>query len=257
MSAPYRPLSITKPLTQGPDVLALQRAHNARQAGRGYGLPRIPEDGVFGGVTLSLVRGQAGVKARRGTGYYLGAADIELGKGKPISVHLQEIVRDPNERNANELRRGKLRYIARRLELLRLAPPGSPRYWTRKQCASFLLTQVQKGRVRGWSGLSTGNDIPRRLQEVVNRGQMYCPHTGRWVYPSVWMLRGLAAASQTATFMVNALTGGTHSTNSRHYAGTADDTELDDEEREIEATLARYGGRRNFETSHNHTDWPA
>lgn len=257
MSTPYRSLSVTDPLTEGDDVLELQRAHNARNGKLGYGLPHIPEDGVFGGVTLSLIRGEAGVKARRGTGYYLGAPDVVLGKGKPINLHLQIIVRDPAQRTLDEKRRGKLRYIARRAELVHVAPPGSPRYWTRKQAAAFLIEQFHKGRIRGWNDLSTGNDIPRRLQEVVDRGQMYVPRTGRWVYPSVWMLRGLAASSQVATFGINALTGGVHSSSaSHHYIGTADDTELDDEEREIETTNARYGGRRNFETSHNHTDWP-
>ena len=70
------------------------------------------------------------------------------------------------------------------------------------------------------------------------------------------MMQALYEMSQQGPIQINALTGGEHSTGSNHYSGTAVDLDVGvGDPAQIEAIANKYGGARNFETSHIHLDF--
>ena len=65
-----------------------------------------------------------------------------------------------------------------------------------------------------------------------------------------------ALAAKHGRVMINALTGGSHSSNSNHYRGTAVDLDLSTGNAgQLAAIARRYGGIRNSETTHIHLDF--
>lgn len=119
-------------------------------------------------------------------------------------------------------------------------------------CAKYLL---QSKNVSFWSGLSSGSD--RKNVERLARGEKaYVPATGGHVRPKLKLMQALVAMSKHGHIMINALTGGTHSTGSNHYRGTAVDLDLSTGNHSmIEHIARRYGGIRNYETDHIHLDF--
>ncbi|MDP2343168.1 MAG: peptidoglycan-binding domain-containing protein [Deltaproteobacteria bacterium] len=123
---------------------------------------------------------------------------------------------------------------------------------TVKGCAQFLL---RSNNVSYWTGLSSGSDRAN-IQRLANGGRALVPATGGSVVPKLAMMQALVAMAKQGPIMINALTGGTHSSNSNHYRGTAVDLEISvGNTAEIQAIGRRYGGIRNFETSHIHMDF--
>lgn len=119
-------------------------------------------------------------------------------------------------------------------------------------CANILLRSKN---VSFWTGLSSGSD--RKNLELLAKGkQAFVPATGGHVKPKLKMMQALVAMSRRGPIMINALTGGQHSTGSNHYSGTAVDLDLSTGNASMIARIARkYGGLRNFETDHIHLDF--
>ena len=123
---------------------------------------------------------------------------------------------------------------------------------TVKGCAEFLLRSPN---VSFWTGLSTGSDRVN-LQRLANGQRAQVPATGGAVIPKLSMMQALVAMAKAGPIMINALTGGSHSTNSNHYRGTAVDMDISvGNTAEIEAIGRRFGGIRNFERTHIHMDF--
>ena len=91
-----RPLTLTTPLTTGPDVRMLQRAVNKRRKARG--LATIAVDGEWGPITDAAVRE---------TAWVLGLAKNRI--SGPVSPAVQMLIRDPDQRDAEQLARAKKR----------------------------------------------------------------------------------------------------------------------------------------------------
>lgn len=106
-----------------------------------------------------------------------------------------------------------------------------------------------------WSGLSSGSD--RANMERLARGeQAYVPATGRYVTPNANMMQALVDMSKQGPIMINALTGGQHSSNSNHYRGTSVDLDVSTGNHTMIERIARqYGGERNYERDHIHLDF--
>lgn len=219
------------------DVAKLQKAINRHNRYLKIGGVRV--DGRFGHETL--------VKARR-IGWFLGAPDSQLKRGTPVSIWLQILIRAPwriYSKYPDTRRRGIKRVRARRQQL------RNWRAWGIRSLAKYCLDSP---RVHFWSGLSTGSER-RRFQELASSGRCWCPVTQRWVVPDVDILRFIVDVAHRGNgIMVNALTGGHHMTNSRHYYGKALDTDLS-YGGSTEQVIARvHGLYRNFERSHRHYD---
>ena len=123
---------------------------------------------------------------------------------------------------------------------------------TVKGCAQFLLKSKN---VSFWSGLSTGSDR-KNLERLAKGEKAYVPATGGHVTPKLKMMEALVAMAKHGHVMINALTGGHHAPNSNHYHGTAVDLDLSTgNAAALQRIAARYGGHRNFETSHIHLDF--
>ncbi len=91
-----RPLTLTSPLTKGADVTALQGSINKRRKARN--LPPIGIDGEWGPETDSVAREIA---------YVLGI-DTKPIVG-PMSMYVQDLIHDPDQRNPTQLRRAERR----------------------------------------------------------------------------------------------------------------------------------------------------
>lgn len=237
----HRNLTVERPPLEGDDVRSLQAAINRRAAVTRH--PRVPEDGVFGYHTLLAARRE---------GYIMGLPHYQL--SGPVRVYVQVRLITPSTRTPAEQARGKIRYAARLAEVAaKKVRPFDPRVATVRQCATAILAAHRAGRVTGWAGLSTGNDLPEKLVQAQQRGQMYCEVTRRWVTPDVRLMRGLAVEARRGTrFTITALTGGGHSNNSRHYYGAAVDMTRNAGGWSAANTLRRYGGWVLDEGTHIH-----
>ena len=123
---------------------------------------------------------------------------------------------------------------------------------TVKGCAEFLL---RSNNVSFWTGLSTGSDR-KNLERLAKGQRALVPATGGSVIPKLSVMQALVAMAKNGPIMINALTGGAHSTNSNHYRGTAIDLDISvGNTAEIEAIGRRFGGIRNFERTHIHMDF--
>jgi hypothetical protein len=123
---------------------------------------------------------------------------------------------------------------------------------TVRGCAQFLLKSPNVG---FWSGLSTGSDR-KNLERLARGEKAFVPATGGHVTPKLSMMRARVDMAKHGRVMINALTGGSHSPNSNHYRGTAVDLDLSTGNAgQLAAIARRYGGIRNFETSHIHLDF--
>jgi hypothetical protein len=70
------------------------------------------------------------------------------------------------------------------------------------------------------------------------------------------MMQALVEIANKGPVMINALTGGDHSSTSNHYTGNAVDLDIGVGDAEQIASIAgEYGGVRNSETSHIHLDF--
>jgi hypothetical protein len=82
------------------------------------------------------------------------------------------------------------------------------------------------------------------------------PATGQTVTPKLEAMQALVEMANNGPIMINALTGGQHSTNSNHYSGLAIDLDIGvGDPAQIEAIANKYGGTRNSETDHIHLDF--
>ncbi|MHB8873347.1 MAG: hypothetical protein ACYC8T_06640 [Myxococcaceae bacterium] len=121
-----------------------------------------------------------------------------------------------------------------------------------KACAQFLLSS---NNVSFWSGLSTGSDR-KNLERLARGEKAYVPATGGYVTPNLKMMQALVDMAKHGPIMINALTGGSHSVGSNHYSGTAVDLDVGvGSASEIASIANKYGGYRNYETSHIHLDF--
>jgi len=122
---------------------------------------------------------------------------------------------------------------------------------TVQACARILLSSPN---VSYWTGLSTGSDRSN-MQRLANGQTSYVPTKRTYVMPKLRMMQALVAMSRRGRIMINALTGGKHSTNSNHYRGTAVDLDLNTGTTSMIVQVgAQFGCRRNSETSHIHLD---
>jgi peptidoglycan hydrolase-like protein with peptidoglycan-binding domain len=129
-------------------------------------------------------------------------------------------------------------------------PPANTN--TVKGCAQYLLRSKN---VSFWTGLSTGSDR-KNLERLARGEKSFVPATGGYVTPKLSMMQALVDMAKRGPIMINALTGGSHSPNSNHYHGTADDLDLSTGNASMIAAVARqHGGLRNYETSHIHLDF--
>ncbi len=107
--------------------------------------------------------------------------------------------------------------------------------------------------------LETGGTARRDFESIVSHGdgQAYVPHTGRWTPVKRSLMDALAAMAGSGGTWINALTGGNHSNGSHHYSGTAVDLDLGSPlgAGRIQSIARRFGGARNYETSHIHLDF--
>lgn len=161
-AAPHRTLAVTSPHTHGPDVLAFQKAINRLSKPEIYDLPHVAEDGEFGTGTLGHYKDSGA----RGVGYWLGAADSQIGKGVPVSRHLQQIIRDPRRRYPTELVRGKARYIRRRRALRAHRGPKAALAWCRAQVDAHVREQP--------SGSNTGPQVSVYQRNFGIDGSPWC-----------------------------------------------------------------------------------
>jgi hypothetical protein len=121
--------------------------------------------------------------------------------------------------------------------------------------AAFLL--LAHPNVTYWTGLSSGADR-RAIEEIARTGSAYVPVTGGRVTPLLNMMQALVDMANHGPIQINALTGGVHSSNSRHYSGTAVDLDVAvGSPGQIEAIANAHGGSRNFERDHIHLDFYA
>jgi peptidoglycan hydrolase-like protein with peptidoglycan-binding domain len=125
----------------------------------------------------------------------------------------------------------------------------NPRDMTPQQAAQALLNSPN---VSFWGGLSTGSD--RRQFERIARGENPAvPAHGANATTSINpnMMRALVQMSREGRIQVNALTGGSHSTNSQHYRGNAVDLQPNIRGNlstaRIRQIAAEYGGVKNNE----------
>jgi hypothetical protein len=129
-------------------------------------------------------------------------------------------------------------------------PGGIPN--TVAGCAAALLASPN---VQYWDGLSTGPE-KKTIEDLAAGLGAFVPHTGKRVMPKLSLMQALVAMAQKGPVMINALTGGTHTSNSNHYRGTAVDLSIRvGDTAELVATARQFGGRRNSETSHIHLDF--
>lgn len=107
--------------------------------------------------------------------------------------------------------------------------------------------------------LETGGTARRDFESIVSHGdgQAYVPHTGRWTPVKRSLMDALASMAGSGGTWINALTGGNHSNGSHHYSGTAVDLDLGSPlgAGRIQSIARRFGGARNYETSHIHLDF--
>ena len=107
--------------------------------------------------------------------------------------------------------------------------------------------------------LETGGTARRDFESIVSHGdgQAWVPHTGRWTPVKRSLMDALTAMAGAGGTWINALTGGNHSSGSHHYSGTAVDLDLGSPlgAGRIQSIARRYGGSRNFESSHIHLDF--
>ena len=107
--------------------------------------------------------------------------------------------------------------------------------------------------------LETGGTARRDFESIVRHGdgQAWVPHTGRWTPVKRSLMDALAAMAGSGGTWINALTGGNHSNGSHHYSGTAVDLDLGSPlgAGRIQSIARRYGGQRNYESSHIHLDF--
>ncbi|HEY4220355.1 MAG TPA: peptidoglycan-binding domain-containing protein [Myxococcota bacterium] len=123
---------------------------------------------------------------------------------------------------------------------------------TVKGCAQFLLHSKN---VSFWSGLSSGSDR-KNVERLAKGEKAFVPATGQFVKPDLKMMQALVDMAKHGRIQINALTGGQHVANSNHYRGHAVDLDLAvGNSAQIERIANRYGGTRNFETSHIHLDF--
>ena len=103
----------------------------------------------------------------------------------------------------------------------------------------------------------TGGTAANGLREFAKTGKARVPATGGKTKLNPKMLAFLAAASKAGNLKINAIVNGKHTQGSNHYKGNAVD--LDNSSglgtARIVAIAKRYGGRKNYETSHIHLDF--
>lgn len=107
--------------------------------------------------------------------------------------------------------------------------------------------------------LETGGTARRDFESIVSHGdgQAWVPHTGQWTPVKRSLMDALTAMAGSGGTWINALTGGNHSNGSHHYSGTAVDLDLGSPlgAGRIQSIARRFGGARNYETSHIHLDF--
>jgi hypothetical protein len=106
----HRLLAATQPFPTGPDVLALQRAVNARRRRRHQSA--ITEDGIYGPATDAVVRV---------TAYQLCIGTRRSPAGA-LSVYTQRLIRSPKRRNARQRARARARMRSLRADVLQPVP---------------------------------------------------------------------------------------------------------------------------------------
>lgn len=135
-----------------------------------------------------------------------------------------------------------------------------PNLNTVKGCAQFLLNSPN---VSYWTPLSGTNGRGERTNmERLARGDnaiVRTPDDGpgdRFIKPNLRVMQALVAMAKKGPIMINALTGGDHSTTSNHYRGMAVDLSVHvGNTAEIVNIARRFGGIRNFERTHIHLDF--
>jgi len=125
-----------------------------------------------------------------------------------------------------------------------------------KESAQKLLEQHAQGKVRFWDGLSTGSELSK-VQALARGEPAFVNATGGKAYPDANMMRALVEMAELpGGISINALTGGSHSSNSRHYVGKAVDLDVNTgNAAQIAAIAAKHGGSRNSEDDHIHLDF--
>jgi peptidoglycan hydrolase-like protein with peptidoglycan-binding domain len=208
----------------GDDVRALQRSLNERGA-------RLQEDGVFGRETERAVRGfqrEQGI----GTAGVVGARTRE--KLRTASTSTTGRPSGTGGTSGTSGTGGT-------------QPSGDTS--TVQGAARFLLNSPN---VRFWNGLSTGSDRAN-LERLARGERAFVNATGQRVPVNPRMMQALVEMARRGPIQINALTGGQHSHNSRHYSGNAVDLSIRvGNAREIERIANQYGGRRNHERTHIH-----
>lgn len=118
-------------------------------------------------------------------------------------------------------------------------------------CAQLLLDSKN---VSYSEWLSSGSDRAA-VEEIAKTGKSTVPVTGEQVTPNLGMMQALVEMARTGPVEITAITGGEHSEGSNHYSGTAVDLALGSRDTELEGIANRFGGVRNYETSHLHIDF--
>jgi hypothetical protein len=118
-------------------------------------------------------------------------------------------------------------------------------------CAKFLLNSPN---VSFWTGLSTGSD--RANMQRLARGQPAIvngpdPVSDRTVKPPLAMMKALVDMAKRGPYTITALTGGDHSSFSKHYRGLA----VDVSPGAPAGNIGRFGGRVFNEGDHLHLYW--
>jgi peptidoglycan hydrolase-like protein with peptidoglycan-binding domain len=212
---------------RGPEVEALQRALNERGAN-----PPLEVDGRFGPLTAGAVREYQRANPPLATDGVVGPR-TRASLARPPSETNPIGTQQPGGPQNNVDQAG--------LDAM------NPRNMTAQQAAQALLNSPN---VSFWGGLSTGSD---RVQlERIARGEnprvpAHGPNATTTINPN--MLRALVAMSREGRIQINALTGGSHSTNSNHYRGDSVDMQpgVGLSTSRIRQIAAEYGGVKNNE----------
>lgn len=214
-------------------VRRYQQAHNRFRAKWKVPGKKLAVDGVLGPNT------KASIKEDK---FLLGYAPKYVVWSTISDAFLRRLAHPTFGLNPAQIARGVSRRRAYRRRNLSTIPG----------CAKFLLASPN---VSFWDGLSTGSDR-KNFERLAAGKPAYVPARGTYVYPRLNLMRALVDIAQHGSVMINALTGGSHSVNSNHYAGKAVDLDLSvGDTAEIERLIRKHGGKRNFETDHVHADF--
>lgn len=188
----------------GDTVRALQAATNRRLRSRGLGGYAVKEDGHAGAKTLVAVR-----KAAWALGALQSTLD-KVSKSKAIPVGVQQIIRNPGRRNAQQQARGKARIAdmrkrrkarakaastvsAKRQAVVAQAKRAAANYARRPGQYHYLAGGVPNTIIMAPTPRSWRSDCSQFAVNVYREAGVACPGSGTYMYSNTLSIEGRGA----------------------------------------------------------------